>query len=630
MQTVIRLFAIMLIGGIVTACAPAAPSSVTTDAPTMASASEAFPLTITDAAGQEFTFDAPPKIGCDWYGCYEAMADLGIPLYAGAMAPEETTTVFYSPASAPTHLIADSDNPESWAAAEIDLYMTRVPADASQDPIKAVAPIFYLHHPSYGDSTQTGYQAYVENLRILGQLTGQPSAATAAIGRFETVLTTLRALATPATQQQTVAVLFSGDGYRAIAPGNPFCAVLAEVGLGQCVGEGAASLEISAEAFLALNPDWIVYQGGDSSYQERTDPVWSQLTAVKADQVFDAAGNRYYCCSTRGLIHALQDYVSHILPAAGIPNPGPQTAFDPTQSPLVTAATATATTTATATVSAARHVHTDALGREVELPTNPQRIIAHYYASDMVALGLPMIGTNFVNAELVLTEEQLQGIADIGTGDPNIEKVLSLEPDLIFVPDFTDATIVEQLAQIAPTVVMLYGGDPFARLRLFGEIVGKPDVAEAWIAAYNAKAAAKREAVAPFIEAGESASAMILYGDQQLYLYGRPRLGPTMYDVFGFTVPAQVTELFKDDPDALWQTISVELLPDYAGDRIFLVQTNDADAQKATEALLNGAIWQSLPAVQNGKVYLVSARWALNDPLTLDWLLDEMAAVLAK
>jgi len=183
----------MLIGGIVTACAPAAPSSVTTDAPTMASASEAFPLTITDAAGQEFTFDAPPKIGCDWYGCYEAMADLGIPLYAGAMAPEETTTVFYSPAGAPTHLIADSDNPESWAAAEIDLYMTRVPADASQDPIKAVAPIFYLHHPSYGDSTQTGYQAYVENLRILGQLTGQPSAATAAIGRFETVLTTLRA-----------------------------------------------------------------------------------------------------------------------------------------------------------------------------------------------------------------------------------------------------------------------------------------------------------------------------------------------------------------------------------------------------------------------------------------------------
>jgi iron complex transport system substrate-binding protein len=53
-------------------------------------------------------------------------------------------------------------------------------------------------------------------------------------------------------------------------------------------------------------------------------------------------------------------------------------------------------------------------------------------------------------------------------------------------------------------------------------------------------------------------------------------------------------------------------------------------ARQATNPLVNAPIWQSLPAVQNGKVYLVGTRWGLNDPLTLDWLLDEMAAVLAK
>ena len=80
----------------------------------------------------------------------------------------------------------------------------------------------------------------------------------------------------------------------------------------------------------------------------------------------------------------------------------------------------------------------------------------------------------------------------------------------------------------------------------------------------------------------------------------------------------------------MWQTISPELLPQLAGDRIFLVQAGDEAAQAATATLIEGPIWQNLPAVQNGKVYYVDARWALNDPLTLDWLLDEVAALLVQ
>lgn len=54
------------------------------------------------------------------------------------------------------------------------------------------------------------------------------------------------------------------------------------------------------------------------------------------------------------------------------------------------------------------------------------------------------------------------------------------------------------------------------------------------------------------------------------------------------------------------------------------------DAGNVTVMLIDGPIWQNLPAVQTGKVYYVESRWALNDPLTLDWLLDEMTAVLAE
>lgn len=270
--------------------------------------------------------------------------------------------------------------------------------------------------------------------------------------------------------------------------------------------------------------------------------------------------------------------------------------------------------------------YTDTRG-EVCVPENPQRIVAHFFASDMVALGLPMVGTNFNNASLVLLPEQLAGLTDIGV-EPNVETVLGLNPDLIFVPDFTDAGIVDLLAEIAPTVVIPYSGDPFTRLRQFGDIVGKPEAAAAWIDAFDAKAAARREEVQPSIEPGETATAFIMYSDEQLYIYGRPRLGPIMYDVFGFTQPTTVTDLFQDDPDALWKSLSVELLPEYAGDRIFLIGVNDEDAKAATQSLVDGPIWQSLPAVQNGKVYYVDGRWAFNDPLTLNWLVDEMASTL--
>ncbi|WP_139994777.1 ABC transporter substrate-binding protein [Paenibacillus paridis] len=276
---------------------------------------------------------------------------------------------------------------------------------------------------------------------------------------------------------------------------------------------------------------------------------------------------------------------------------------------------------------------TDALGRKVELPANPQRIVAHYYASEMTALDIPMIGTNFQNAKLVLNEEQLSGLEDIGGQEtvPNMEKVLSVSPDLIIVPDFIEAKDIEALAKIAPTVAISYSGDIFSRLRTIAEIVGKPELAEGWIQKYEAKAAAKREELKPFLKKGETASAFIVYLDKQLYVYGPQRLGPTMYDALGFVQPPKVAELFEGKKDSLWETISLESLPEFTGDRIFLVTKDDSEeAKQAVEEIINGPIWSKIPAVQNGQAYVVDKRWSLNDPLTLDYLLDEMTSLLIK
>lgn len=307
-------------------------AAITVAATVPASSQNGFPLTITDAAGVEHTFETPPNLGCIWSGCTEILADLNVPLYAGGS--EEG--IFFAPAGPPTHSIEDEDNPEHWIAVETDVIFTRVPFGTWSDQLREFIPIFHLHHPSYGESSQTGYQAYIENLRLVGQLTGENEAAEAAIARFDNMVANLKELATDETAEIEVAAIWASDEsdeYWSIGTVNPFCVLIVEIGIGKCTpNEDIGEIEMNAEAFLKLDPEWILYMNGGS--ENRDDPVWKRLSAVQNGQVVDA-GDRIYCCSTRGFIHAMQEY-AHFVIDETIPAPGKLDDFDPTQSPLVT------------------------------------------------------------------------------------------------------------------------------------------------------------------------------------------------------------------------------------------------------------------------------------------------------
>lgn len=287
----------------------------------------------------------------------------------------------------------------------------------------------------------------------------------------------------------------------------------------------------------------------------------------------------------------------------------------------------------TAPAQPATRVIKDAKGRDVTIPTKPQRIISHYFPAETAALGVKAVGTNYATATQILSKEQLEGVEDIGGQgvNPNLEKILSLNPDLILVPDFLEPNGVESLAKIAPTVVVSYTVDVFTRLKTLGDITGKTKEAEEWIAKYNKKAQEKRDQLKPYVKPGETATAFVLFQDKKLYVYGNQRLGSTMYDALGFVRPEKASKLFEGDKDALWQTISAETLPDYASDRIFIVvNESNPDVKKAAEEFLGSPVWKNLPAVKNGKAYVVGNKWSFYDPITLDWLLDEMPKLLMK
>lgn len=303
----------------------------------------AFPLTVVDAAGNEFTFDEPPGISCTWFGCVEAAAALGIDLKASMASPEEHATAFLG--SEVEHFIDDSLNPEEWAAAEVELIFNRADAQSIPqfDAVRDAIDTFYLHSTAPGqaptEGSLGGEEAYLENLRLLAAIAGDPAAADRAIADYEAMVETLTRLSTPETADQTIGILLGIDGYGALGPDGAFCELLSKTGHGTCVGEGFGAL-LNAEAFLALDPDLILAArwAGTTTVADRAanDPVWNLLSAVQNDRVYETDGWRFFCCSTSAQILMAQEYVGLVLPEAGIPRPPvEENDFDPSASPLV-------------------------------------------------------------------------------------------------------------------------------------------------------------------------------------------------------------------------------------------------------------------------------------------------------
>jgi len=275
----------------------------------------------------------------------------------------------------------------------------------------------------------------------------------------------------------------------------------------------------------------------------------------------------------------------------------------------------------TSAVSAVRK-YKDSKGREVEIPVHPQRIA--YVGSDpgdLFALGVRPLGASLsVIGTQVAYPDLLEGIEDIGY-PADLEKVMSLDPDLILFSDWDDAAITP-LEKIAPTVG-IGEASTFERMDLYADILGKQAEAEAFKGGYEAKAAAVKEKLKSVLPEGENASATVLLQlGKDLYVMGHQGLSVTLYETLGFVPPKQVRKLI--DAGERFAGISAEVVADYAGDEIFVLTDDSEETAKETKGLLESPIWATLSAVKNERVHVLDSRWNFDDPVTRDRLLDEL------
>ena len=243
---------------------------------------------------------------------------------------------------------------------------------------------------------------------------------------------------------------------------------------------------------------------------------------------------------------------------------------------------------------------TDVRG-EVEIPANPQRIVDLSGNSDILSiLGYDVIGTansdayDYTKLPSYL-EETLSGAEILGYSyqdTMDVEAIMNLNPDLIVISTIQEK-MYDQLSEIAPTVmIQLEALNWKDDVRALGKVFGKEEVANEWIANYEAKAKEAGDKIKS--EFGEDTTYLsILANPNGFNVFDGAGFGDVLYSDMGLAKPVGMPE----QTDVSLPVVSYEGLASIQADYIFVMGSDEELAQ-----IKSNPIWNSLPAVKEGHV----------------------------
>ena len=272
---------------------------------------------------------------------------------------------------------------------------------------------------------------------------------------------------------------------------------------------------------------------------------------------------------------------------------------------------------------------TDVRG-EVEIPAEPQRIVDLSGNSDILSiLGYKVIGT--ANSDAYdytkfpsYLEETLKGAEILGYSmqdTMDVEAVMNLNPDLIVISTVQEK-MYDQLSEIAPTVmIQLEALNWKDDVKAFAKVFDKEEAANEWIANYEAKAKAEGDKIKA--EYGDDTTYLsFLASGGQFFIFDGAGFGDVLYNDMGLAKPAGMPE----QSDISLPVVTYEGLASIKTDYIFLIATDEDLAQ-----LESNAIWNSLPAVKEGKVVVLESSPYFNigySSIGREILVDEIGEML--
>jgi iron complex transport system substrate-binding protein len=270
---------------------------------------------------------------------------------------------------------------------------------------------------------------------------------------------------------------------------------------------------------------------------------------------------------------------------------------------------------------------------ETCVPNNPERVVVLGVPTlaDALALGVKPVGTILYFDKSYAPpylEGKLEGITELGSGsEPNLETILSLNPDLIIAMN-TSGLSYDKLSQLAPTVVDdWYGYSEWKdHFNFVAKVLGKTEQAEEVWANYNQRIEKLRAALPDDYQDLEVSFVRICCG--RLATDVKNSFSGQILEDVGLSRPsAQDVEV-----EGGLMFLSEELIPEMNGDVIFVVvDQEDEEAEKMFEQLKQKPLWNQLEAVQKGRVYPVNLpTWRGGNPLAADAVIDDLFKYLTE
>lgn len=186
---------------------------------------------------------------------------------------------------------------------------------------------------------------------------------------------------------------------------------------------------------------------------------------------------------------------------------------------------------------------------------------------------------------------------------PNFEMILSANPDLILAPTWWSAKDYDQLSGIAPTVLLPQRDDWRDELKDIAGVLGKTELAEKVIKDLEAQEAEAKQKLDDLVGNETVMYMMVMPGSFVLYGDQIDR-GKFLHTTLGLEM---IPNFPTKDPSL---SISLEKLPEYNPDHIFLQLNNEDDAgvKKTYEDLLKSPLWKNMTAVKKNQLYTMAGK----------------------
>jgi iron complex transport system substrate-binding protein len=264
----------------------------------------------------------------------------------------------------------------------------------------------------------------------------------------------------------------------------------------------------------------------------------------------------------------------------------------------------------------------DGVGRSVEVPVSPQRVVVldpgpalfHLVDLGLVPEGattdITTVGGDFPEL-LGDAREEIEPVGD--STAPNLERIAALEPDLIFHQnEFSDPGL-EKLSEIAPTVQYnreSFSPDPAELMRFVARVVSREERGEELIGRWEARL---EEAAQELDVEGETCSIVLLYAFEPSFnLFGPDSATGYVAQRLGWEVVPE--EVAGEPLDDYSETLSLEVVGEYmeADTVLFLTYASgmtggENESGENVAIVTQSEVWQAIPAVREGRVIELDA-----------------------